>query len=357
MDMNMYSILNDYDEIKECLYKGEHYYVRDNGAVLRRARDGKRIRKYDDMWTFGKPNESTGYMEIGSERVHRIVAFAFLGEPPTTQHIVDHIDTNRRNNRPQNLRWLTKLENVLNNPITRKKIEYLCGSVEAFVNDPSIIQEFIEDNPNYGWMRTVTAEEAKASYERLSKWAETREDKKYSGETIGEWIYTPYEKIGNRPIEKALRRVETMRVESIPNPVGEMSTQEADVDSLSASFTPNAMQRNWRTPTVFPLCPCEIGDKPMIAYLDNLKRDRMVTKNYYATHFVDDFILCDDGRLVIRAHTHDGIKNFSMIIVTFEDGKYVHEGTTFFGEQGAKKAFTLAQGLEWDGEDGIDDYC
>ena len=140
----MDSILHDYREIKECSYKGEQYSVRDNGAVLRHAREGKRTRKDDDTWTFGKPNENTGYMEIGSERVHRIVDFAFLGEPPTTQQIVDHIDTNRRNTRPQNLRWLTKLENALNNPITRKKIEYLCGSIEAFVNDPSIIQEFVD---------------------------------------------------------------------------------------------------------------------------------------------------------------------------------------------------------------------
>lgn len=128
--MDMYSILNDYREVKECTYKGEQYSVRDNGAVLRHAREGKRIRKDDDTWTFGKPNENTGYMEIGSERVHRIVAFAFLGEPPTPQHIVDHIDTNRRNNRPQNLRWLTKLENALNNPITRKKIEYRSTSAK-----------------------------------------------------------------------------------------------------------------------------------------------------------------------------------------------------------------------------------
>ena len=81
--MNIHSILNDYTEIKECSYKGEHYSVRDNGAVLRHAREGKRIRKDDNTWTFGKPNENTGYMEIGTERVHRIVAFAFLGEPPT----------------------------------------------------------------------------------------------------------------------------------------------------------------------------------------------------------------------------------------------------------------------------------
>ena len=27
-----------------------------------------------------------------------------LGNPPTEQDVIDHIDTNRRNNRPENLR-------------------------------------------------------------------------------------------------------------------------------------------------------------------------------------------------------------------------------------------------------------
>ena len=46
-----------------------------------------------------------------------------------------------------------------------------------------------------------------------------------------------------------------------------------------------------------------------------------------------------------------------MITITFEGGKFVHKGTTFFEERGAQKALTLAQGLIWDGDDGIDDYC
>ena len=35
-------LLNDYKDIKDCVYKGEHYSVRDNGAVLRYSRTGKR---------------------------------------------------------------------------------------------------------------------------------------------------------------------------------------------------------------------------------------------------------------------------------------------------------------------------
>ena len=347
-------LLNDYKDIKDCVYKGEHYSVRDNGAVLRYSRTGKRKRKDDGVWTFGKANEQTGYMEIGSERVHRIVAYAFLGEPPTPQHVVDHIDTNRRNNRPQNLRWLTKLENVLNNPITRKKIEYLCGSVEAFVNDPSMIQEFANDNPKFGWMRAVTQEEAKASYERLCAWAKTSSSSNNVGSgTIGEWIYSP-------PFNSLYRESNTLSFnDNVSNSSMDLLNEtEYESNNLTESLTDNAMQKYWRTPTEFPLCPskCDDGVEPLTLYFNRIKKGEVITKNQYAIHFVDDFALC--GKiLVIRTHANEGIKKFSLITVTYEHEKFVHKGQTFFEEQGAKKAFALAQGLEWDGEEGIDDFC
>ena len=62
--------INDFTREVECIYKDERYAVRDNGAVFRYPRDGKRPRKYDNFWTFGKPNIVHGYMEIASVRVH-----------------------------------------------------------------------------------------------------------------------------------------------------------------------------------------------------------------------------------------------------------------------------------------------
>ena len=106
--------LDDYNEVRECVYKNEHYSVRDNGAVMRHQRIGIRRRKLDYVWSFGIPNPQSGYMEFCGERVHRIVATAFHGKAPSDQHVVDHIDTNRQNNRPENLQWLTRLENILN---------------------------------------------------------------------------------------------------------------------------------------------------------------------------------------------------------------------------------------------------
>jgi hypothetical protein len=127
--------LEDFNQEVECIYKNEHYSARDNGAVYRHPLAGKRVRPTDNKWTFGKLNDKTGYPEIASVSVHRIVASAFHGEPPTKEHVVDHIDTNKQNNRPDNLRWVTRLENIILNPITARRIELVCGSVEAFLAD------------------------------------------------------------------------------------------------------------------------------------------------------------------------------------------------------------------------------
>lgn len=114
-------LVDVYGEEKQCKYNGEIYSVRDNGAVMRHPKDENKPRPLDNIWTFGTINKQNGYLMLSSDRVHRIVATAFLGEAPSKDYIVDHIDTNRQNNRPSNLRWITKLENILLNPITCKK--------------------------------------------------------------------------------------------------------------------------------------------------------------------------------------------------------------------------------------------
>jgi hypothetical protein len=76
---------------------------------------------------------------ISSEVVRRIVTYAFLGKPPEHQDIVDHIVTNRQNNRLENLRWVTRLKKMPNNPITVGRIVFRCGSIEAFLKNPPIL--------------------------------------------------------------------------------------------------------------------------------------------------------------------------------------------------------------------------
>lgn len=325
--------LEDFDKEIECFYERERYSVRNNGAVLRHPKAEKPPRPNDNNWTFGKPNEKTGYMEISSVRVHRIVAMAFLGEPPTKEHVVDHIDTNRKNNRPENLRWLTRLENVLKNPFTIKRIELACGSLEAFLANPSILRESKFD-PNFKWMRNVSREEAQICLKNMQNWAKS--DAVPSGGTLGEWVFK----------------------EEIPSSQNIPETTEED--SLSPSETLGAVQRDWSTKTAFPCCPQKAEGEPIKIYAENLKIGEVFCTNEYQISEILDFSAIDNCQAILVMCINKekkSIKPWTLAKITYENGLYVHTGLgSFFEENGVRKQFCLEQGLKWTGEDSIDDY-
>ncbi len=254
--------VHDFQREVDCIYDDEQYSVRDNGAVLRHPRTGKRPRPTDGKWVFGKPNSQNGYMYISQKRIHRIVTTAFHGTPPKPEHVVDHIDTNRQNNRPENLRWITRLENALNNPVTRKKIEYLCGSIEAFLENPSMLNN-LQGDPNFKWMRTVTPEEAKNCMVRMSLWANSKNKPNRSTPTVnrkssfGERVCKPLQKW-----EVGLDRE----------------------PGLEMARTPWCAQYMWRADAYFPCCPQDFGIDPIEDYFQNLKAGAVLA---YSEH--DDY--------------------------------------------------------------------
>lgn len=327
--------VNHFEKECECIYKEERYSVRDNGAVLRYSLKGKQPRPNDNNWTFGKLNIKTGYFEIASVRVHRIVATAFHREPPTKEHVVDHIDTNKQNNRPTNLRWVTRLENILLNPITARRIELICGSVEAFLADPSKFRDKFPD-PSYEWMCSVSVQEAQASKERLLAWAKS--DKPLQGGSLGQWIY-------NR---------------SIPSQFTDYVEEEIEFVN---SLTPNAVQKvqNWKTPSEFPCCPEESTDNPIAKYNLNLDVGYVFSRNQYTTSIIERFAISKDENtlwIMCKSGDENPIKPYSLAEVTYQNNVFVHNSLgTFFEKDGAEKQFALAQGLEWTGGETIDDYC
>lgn len=86
---------------------------RDDGAVLVPA--GKTGRRAH--WTFGAL-EGRGYLYVCIARkhykVHRLICETFHGAYPPDKTEVDHIDRNPSNNRPENLRWVSRQENCRN---------------------------------------------------------------------------------------------------------------------------------------------------------------------------------------------------------------------------------------------------
>ena len=326
-------LIDDFIREENCIYKEERYSARDNGAVYKHSHIGKRPRPTDNQWTFGKPNDKTGYMEIASVRIHRIIATAFHGEPPTKEYVVDHIDTNKRNNRPENLRWVTRLENILLNPITVKRIEWACGcTIEEFLSDPSKYREKFQE-PNFKWMGAVSKEEGQLSLQRMLSWAKS--DKRPSGGSLGDWIfnrgysYEQYDKIDQQE------------------------------NTIIKALTPNATQENWKTPSEFPCCPQVSTADALTTYAENLKPGSVFCRNDYFSSLVSNSAISSDKQsLYVITESVDGIKPWALAQISYKDDKFLHTSLgTFFERNGVEKQFCLAQGLEWAGGDSIDDYC
>ena len=345
-------IIEDFTEVKECVYKDEKYTVRDNGAVFRHPKNPSKPRRLDNIWTFGIKNERNGYMMHGSHRIHIIVASAFHGAKDSKVYVVDHIDTNRCNNRADNLRWMTRLENALYNPVTRKRIEYLCGGdIHKFIENPSCIRDFAGTNQDVMWMRTVTKEEAKNAYERVMSWAQKPNLATPSGIKMGEWMYKPYNSTMESSKLDFNRTYNTDKEEDIV---------EDWKYGLTESLNPNVLQENWRTPTEFPLCPTEVKCNAIAEYYENLEVDKIFCRNKHSESKIIDYALSADKQTlwIVTDSGEGSIKRWALAEISYKNLYYIHSAySTFFEKEGAMKIFTKVQGKEWIGEDIIDDFC
>lgn len=357
--MDTENLIDVFEQGKQCENKGRFYLARDNGAICRLPKEGSKPSKWDNVWTFGTKNPENGYMiHTGNIRVHQVVCTAFHGPEPQPHMVVDHIDTNRCNNRPENLRWLTRLENALNNDATREKIIFLCGSIEAFIENPAILQSKALP-PDVSWMRTVTKEEAAACKKHVDEWAARDSKPQPNGGKAGEWMFSEEEMaearkwMGDAPypgykpwsVQKAEIEAENQRIHDKQY-------------GLKDSLTPGAKQLNWKTPCEFPLCPQEITDTPLQDYLSRLTEGAICVRNQYQANPVMKADISVDGKNLALLTKIDGVTHFALCTITFDGQYFIHESIrTFFTEEGAEKYFTEALGREWTGGDVMEDYC
>jgi hypothetical protein len=314
---------------KELEFEGHTYLVRDNGSVFRKHTPGHQKSSINEIWTFGKQSHRNRYMYIGSKSVHRIVAVAFHGNPPSKRHEVDHIDRDRANNRVENLRWVTALDNLLRHPKFRNLIIRAYGSLDNFFEDPSAASSL---DSRFEWLKSISKAEAARSREQLSKWAET--DRFRTPGILGNRVH------GNRSPH--------------PAPYPPFSWPVHDTQSL----TPLAVQRRWKTPTEFPCCPNELTDKGLAEYANKLTTDSVFSRDRYKESWVVMAQLADALLgVLVRSKENYPVKPWAVAKVKIENGKFVHEGLGMYFElNGAKKAYYGLLGIPFSGES-IDDYC
>ncbi|MCR5045070.1 MAG: HNH endonuclease [Treponema sp.] len=325
--------INEYTQEIVCIYKNETYSVRDNGAIIRHSKHNGKKRKNDNIWTFGTADKKSGYLLIAGVRVHRIVATAFHGEAPSKEYIVDHKNTNKQDNRPTNLRWVTKLENIILNPITCKKIMYLTGkSIDYVLQHIDILHNLNNLPQNISWMRNVTAQESKNCYDNLLHWAEedTISPTKKRG-AIGEWIY-----------QKRF-----------------FSDTNKD-NHLIYTKTENAVhdRRKMKLPSEYPCCPNGEHEHTLEEYLANLKPGAPFFETKYSHSLVSDAVI-HNNKLIVRTKSKvETIKPYHVVIITLVNNTYVHDlYRSCFHEDSSLKYFTELQGLEWAGGQVFDDLC
>lgn len=307
--------IGDFEDVKECDYKGEHYSVRDNGAVCRYSRPNTRRRKMDNAWSFGIEGNH-GYLYLCSIPVHRIVATAFIGSAPTPQHIVDHIDTNRQNNRPENLRWVTKEENILNNPATVKKIELITGHPISDIIENFSLLHNIERKTNVSKMRPVTKEDGIENKNRIQKWAN----------------YATFD----------------------PNFMPD------DQPYFKPSLTEHACQVvEWKTDGYFP-CVERCSKYSLEEYLSVLKPNDLIYQardiESYRFQFKKGEISADGQFLYLICEQPEGVKQNAFMIIKREGSSFVHSCKRFFDEKGPEHELCKAMNREWTGGDYIDLY-
>jgi hypothetical protein len=103
-------------------------------------------------------NKIKGYLQVGLSRnnkgrtctVHPLVATAFLGNPPSSKHEVNHKDACKTNNRVENLEWCLHIDNIRHKKVMNTE---LYGDARAWAKlkntDIPIIRQLLNSGKSH----------------------------------------------------------------------------------------------------------------------------------------------------------------------------------------------------------------
>ena len=122
------------------------------------------------------------------------------------------------------------------------------------------------------------------------------------------------------------------------------------------SLTSNALERGWKAPYEFPFCPQNGGNLKSYFEAIELGEEIAIGKGY--SFFVTEKAMNMAGTTIcLKTLSESGVKQFGVMTIAMEDGWFIHEGRSYFQEDGQEKYFTIAKGKEWTGGDVFDDFC
>ena len=121
-----------------------------------------------------KNEKGEGGWRFMGEAVHRIVATAFLGDPPSQkENKILHLDRNPFNNCPCNLRWASKLELTIWRKESNFRIRQLTGtSIREFLSNPQNYRHCFDYEIDLDWLCSVWPETTHRALKKIEKWEE-----------------------------------------------------------------------------------------------------------------------------------------------------------------------------------------
>ena len=211
------------------------------------------------------------------------------------------------------MRWVTRLENILINPITVKKIELATGHrIEEILEDISLLRD--ADLPqNVKWMTQVTEAESRLALASYLKWA-----------------------------KKDMKNDNYVRTEHLP---------------YIESLTPHAARvEQWHVNGYFPLVEkCSVNS--LKEYLSVISKGAELFVSVPYRIVAEKAEIAPDGKSLMIICKCGGVKPYALMKVEVLDEFFVHSYRMFFGYDGAEKYYELSLGRKWTGGMVFDDYC